>query len=142
MNHKTPDLRVGEELRILRVGLLSGACVDCGEKQSMELLSMDIINSKTITWRGEEGEREGEEGKVGEWISCILCKGRQTSLVLVHESKSLRHVGVYSHFRKPLLVEQVPDPYHLFGIVGQHTNVLWLQPPGHKHLYLKGGGER
>ena len=97
---------------------------------------------KTITWRGEEGEREGEEGEVGEWISCILHKGRQTSLVLVHESKSLRRAGVYSHFRKPLLVEQVPDPYHLFGIVGQHTNVLWLQPPGHKHLYLKGGGER
>jgi len=62
MNHTTPDLRVGEKPRILRVGLLSGACADCGEKQSTALLSLDIINSKNYHLE-RRGGREGRRGR-------------------------------------------------------------------------------
>ena len=62
MNHTTPDLRVGEEPRILRVGLLSGACADYGQKQSTELLSLDIINSKNY-YLERRGGREGRRGR-------------------------------------------------------------------------------
>ena len=126
MNHTTPDLRVGEEPRILRVGLLSGACADCGEKQSTELLSLDIINS-TNCHREGRGGREGRRGKgSGGMHQLHTLQGTSLVLHVVHKSKSLRRVGAYTHSRKPLLAEQVPDPYHLFGIVGQDTNMLLL----------------
>ena len=63
----TTDLGAGEEPHLfLGVGQFSGARTDCGDKQSTELLSWDIINSMNFYlegWRegrrGEEGEKEG-----------------------------------------------------------------------------------
>jgi len=62
----TADLRVSEEPHLLLGdGLLGGTRMNCGDKQSTEFLSLDIINSTNCYLEGREkgGGREGIEEK-------------------------------------------------------------------------------
>ena len=89
----TADLRVSEEPHLLLGdGLLGGTRMNCGDKQSTEFLSLDIINStncylegrekgggkgrdrgKETRRLGEEKEGGGEGNFINKIISAITC---------------------------------------------------------------------
>lgn len=87
-HYMTTDLRACEEPHLfLGVGQFSGARTDCGDKQSTELLSWDIINSINFYLegmeRGRRGWREGggerrERRRGEEWRG-----GRECSMICI-----------------------------------------------------------
>ena len=63
-HYMTTDLRACEEPHLfLGDGQFSGARTDCGDKQSTELLSWDIISSMNCYLEEMEGGEWGEEGE-------------------------------------------------------------------------------